>query len=337
MNNYHGKTVLVTGATGLIGSHIVDYLMTLNDVNVIALSRSEEKLKKGFSQYIDNPHFHILAQDVISPINIAFSVDYIFHAAGPMEGKIIKQYPMDIIHPNLTGTLNCLDFLKKQKEDSGKIGRLILFSSVTVYGNNTNADYTFSENDTRVTENLDALGAPYSQSKRMSEVIALAYARQHGANVVICRFSTIYGSTRFLPDTAFYEFVRKGITGEDILLNNSGLPRRDNLYIDDAVQGALLVGSIGKSGEAYNISSNGDGGNFASVDEIAHLIAEQFISSHPGHNMRVLFKENHSGTRAPGMKLNNQKLKSLGWSVTVSLSQGIAQTIYELKKQMNVT
>lgn len=329
---YENKTVLVTGATGLIGSHIIERLMRLDNVRVIALSRSEEKLKIGFSKYLNNSHFRIIAGNVQENLEIDEKVDYIFHAASPMEGKVIRNKPLDVINPNIQGTINCLELLKKQKEKKEISGRMILFSSVTVYGNATKEDVVVTEEDTNITEKLEALSAPYSQSKRMSEVIALAYYRQFEIDVVIGRFSTVYGYTRFIPDTAFFEFIKKGIAHENIILNSAGLPRRDNIYIDDAVEAALLIGKVGKSGESYNISSNGDLGNYVAVDEIANMVAEIVNSDSDADDIQVIFRNENDNKRGYGIKLDNNKLKKLGWCPTISLTEGIQRTLRDLKK-----
>lgn len=330
MNKYSNKTVLVTGATGLIGSHIVDKLMSYGDVKVIALSRSEKKLKTGFAEYNESDMFKMVAQDICNPIQIQEPIDYIFHAAGPMEGKIIREYPVDVINPNIIGTINCLEFLKKQNKMINRDGRLILFSSVTVYGNNTNNDITVDETLTNITEYLESVSAPYSQSKRMSEVITLAYIKQYSIDAVICRFSTVYGSTRFIPDTAFFEFISKAINGDNIILNSSDLPRRDNIYIDDAVEGVLLVGTDGNIGEAYNISSNGDFDNYASVDEIAKYIISCVREDYGKRNIELIYKNNVSTKRKTGLKLDNKKVKALGWNINYSLKKGIKETLEDI-------
>ena len=309
---YENKTVLITGATGLIGSHIVDRLMELDNVRVIALSRNEEKLEIGFSKYLNDPRFRIIVGNIQENLEIDEKVDYIFHAASPMESKVIKNKPLDVINPNILGTINCLELLRKQKEEKGISGRMILFSSVTVYGNVTNNDIVVSEENTNVTEKLENLSAPYSQSKRMAEVIALAYYRQLEIDVVICRFSTVYGYTRFIPDTA--------------------LPRRDNIYIDDAVTAALLIGATGDSGECYNISSNGELGNYAAVDEIANMIADIVNQNSDEDDIRVIFQNVNDSKRRSGIRLNNNKLKKLGWSPKISIEEGIRRTLNDLEK-----
>lgn len=328
------KTILVTGATGLIGSHIVNELMKYSGTRVIALGRSFEKLKKGFSKYDLSNNFQILEHNISSPLELEENIDYIFHAAGPMEGKIIANQPVDVIVPNLTGTINCLELLKRQKEEKGLQGRFILFSSVTVYGNITEEDLIVSENDTRIADFLESKSACYSQSKRMSEVIASAYHKQYDLDVVIARFSTVFGNTYFRPDTAFFEFLNKSMTGEPILLNSNNMARRDNIYIDDAVEGVLIIAKKGISGEAYNISSGGEKNNFASVDEIAKIMADISNKRYGrGNNgTKISYRTESKGERNPGIILDNRKLKMLGWELRFSLEEGVERTFCDAER-----
>lgn len=335
MKEFLNKTVLITGATGLIGSHLIDTMMKLDHVKVIALSRNKQKIIDGFQKYIGNSRFSYIVSDVSksSAFDIETDVDYIFHAAGPMEGKIIANCPMDVIMPNLTGTVNCLELLRRQKEKSGNNGRLVLFSSVTVYANQTNQDRTVSEDQTDVTQGIDAVGAAYSQSKRMSEVIVQAYRKQYGIQAVIARLSTVYGNTRFLPDTAFFQFINAAVCHKNIIMKESGICRRDNIYIEDAIEGLLTICILGVDGQAYNISSNGELGNFAAVDEIALLIAKEFNDrfAYKGSSMiSVLYQDSGNNARKPGLKLDNRKLKGLGWKLKTSLKDGIVQTVNDI-------
>ena len=332
MNDFSGKTVLVTGATGLIGSNLVDRFMSMGDIKVLVLVRNKEKLNSIFPGYIGNKNFDVLVQDICAPIKLpcTVKVDYIFHAAGAMTREVINNRPLEVIDANLTGTRNCLELLNEQREN-GHQGRLVLFSSVTVYGNNSNADRTVTEKDTDIAGILDVPYAAYAETKRMSEVLTLAYSRQNDIDVVIARLSTVYGYTKFPPNTAFYEFIGKVLNNEDIVLKNSGLPRRDNIYIDDAVDGLLLICSNGIKGEVYNISSNGESGNFASVDEIAESIANVSNKLYD-HNIVVRYENTPLISRGVGIKLDNSRIKALGFEVNFSLKRGIGIVLSKYKK-----
>ena len=87
---FNNKTILITGATGLIGSNLVNKLMDFGCVNVIVLARNEDKVRNIFDKYIKNPNFEYIIQDIIEPIKIIDKrIDYIFHAAGPMERELV--------------------------------------------------------------------------------------------------------------------------------------------------------------------------------------------------------------------------------------------------------
>jgi nucleoside-diphosphate-sugar epimerase len=253
-------------------------------------------------------------------------VDVVFHAASPISGKTINERPVDVIRPNLTALGSLLDGLVNQQRKTGITGRIIIFSSTTVYGINSQSDITVSEPDTQFSDGLDSAGAAYSESKRMSEVMARAYAKQYGVDAVIARFGWVYGATCYPPETALFEFINNALQCEDIRFKSSGQSRRDNIYIDDAVSGLFTVLEKGKAGEAYNISSGGQLGNFAAIDEIAEIIAE-VSSKELSNKIKVIYESPQTQSRKPGIMLDTGKLESLGWKPSVGLYDGLRSTI----------
>ena len=325
----NNKRVLITGATGLIGVNLVDRLMATGNT-VFVTGRSKEKLERTFAEYGETGRLVAIQHDAADPIPVEISdIDYIFHAAGPMERDIVMNKPVSVVLPNVLGTINCLEFLRKQESEVGKKGRFIAFSSVTVYANPTDRDYVAYEDDTTHAISLDQPYACYAESKRMTEVITRSYQRQYGIDVVIARFSTLYGWCRNIPNTAFFEFINKALAGEDIVLNGFGIPRRDNIYVDDAINGLITIASKGASSEVYNISSNGDLGNFVAVDEIAQIIAEETAKIKGCDPVKVI-TPNPNATRKPALVLSNSKLKKLGWVVNFEQRIGVRTTIKKI-------
>lgn len=323
MNRFCNKRVLVTGATGLIGSHLVKELL-VGGAFVIAYGRSEDKLRNVFKNNLENDKFSYMTGNISEAFpNIDGKIDYVFHAASPISGAEIKSKPVDTISANIDGLINCLRYLNQQGS-----GRLIVFSSATVYGNQFTEDITVTEEETDKADALHTNNTPYSESKRMVEVIARAYAHQYSVDSVIVRIGYVYGYSNPRPNTAFYEFIGKAISGEDITLNNSGMGRRDNIHVDDVVRGLLLVADKGVVGEAYNLSSNGDLHNFKAIDEIAEMIAAAVNEIDSSKKVKAIIKP-FDGDRKPGIKLDNEKVKELGWKVTVGLEEGITKTIKE--------
>ena len=320
--DFSNKTVLVTGATGLIGSHIVDTLMNFNGVKVIASVRNRIKFEKMFSAYIGKETFSYIVHDIsTSKIDSDETIDYIFHTAGPISSNIINCRPVDVISPNLDGLKKCLEFLRKQQK-----GRLILFSSATIYNRALQNDIIVNEGDTAVTDSLDNPQAIYSQTKRMCELLGRAYLKQYGVDVVIARIAYVYGYTKIFPETAIYQFISKAIEGQNIQLKAASFANRDNIYIQDAVSGLLRICLYGKYGEAYNISSRGELGNYASIDVIAKYIARaanRQLHSHISVDYLCPDKMNY----LPGIILDNSKLKKLGRRLETEMSQGIDEIV----------
>ncbi|MCI8638463.1 MAG: NAD(P)-dependent oxidoreductase [Coprococcus sp.] len=333
MGFFDNKSIIVTGATGLIASHLIKTIMDSGNPNIIAVSRSEDKLEDIFKDYIKKDNFKIIAQDIFIPLpEFEQHIDFIFHAASPISSAIIKTKPVSVIEPNIVGTMNCLNFLKKQKEESGENGRLIVFSSATVYGNTGDEDILVSENETSIADALDAPNIPYSESKRMVETIARAYQKQYDIDVVIARFGYLYGYSYFAPNTAFYEFVRKALNGENIELNSPDIARRDNIYVDDAISGIIYLCEQGLAGEVYNVSTAKELQNFAAADEIAIEISK-IVNDLYGLQTEVKYLNGQKAKRKPGIALDNSKLKALGWKPKFNLNMGIKNTIMQYRDQ----
>ncbi len=334
METFEGKKILVTGATGLIGSHIVELLLQAPRTSVIALSHSKEKLQQCFQQYLNNNRLTLMAQDVSKKIKANnHKIDYIFHAAGPISGNIVKNYPLRVIMPNVLGMINCCDLLVEQEKHYGHNGRIVVFSSETVYGHNESANHSVIEDETDLTDKLSAANSAYSQSKRMAEVLAQSYLKEKGIDVVIVRLGYVYGHTKFVPNTAFYEFINKAINGENIVFNNTKFLKRDNIYVTDAVNGIFTVCLTGLNGQAYNVSSNAEGDNYASIAEMAQIIADVVNKDCLATNnaVKVIQKDGLNITNEPGIMLNNNKLKALGWNIKVNLHEGIEETIRRMQ------
>lgn len=321
MIDFSYKTVLITGATGLIGSNLAVSLLENKNCTVICVCRNKEKMERVFRKFLKNTNFvSIITNDFNFLKEIKYSVDFIFHAAGPISGSFIQNNPVEVINPNIFGLYSCIDFLKEQKK-----GKLIVFSSATIYKNITNCDKSFTEDESMFADSLNSCNAPYSETKRMCEVIALAFAKEYHVDISIVRLGYVYGPCEFIPKTAFFSFLRSAISNENIELQSSKFTKRDNIYIMDAVRGLLFVAKLGKTGEIYNIASNGDKDNYASIVELAREICNVHNKLNNTKIINIRFKENDT-TYLPGVKLENCKLKSLGWDIEYNLANGIYET-----------
>lgn len=324
MSYFDNKSILITGATGLICSNLADRILGSSNAKVFLLGRNEEKLRNRFS-YASDERVEFIVQDASLPIEIDADIDIIYHGAGPIDKQTIISNPVDVIMPNIVGLLNCLKIALRQNDKEKKC-RLVVFSSATVYGDR-GKDAIFSELDDFCPVSIYSDNACYFEAKRMSEVIALSFAKQYSLDVVIARFSYVYGYTEFVPNTAFYQFISRLFQGNDITMNNSGLGRRDNIFINDVINGLFVITGKGLSGEIYNISSNGDMGNYAAIDEIAETMVKVFNRKNGSSDLKVVYANGRSDNRLNGISLDNSKLKELGWNIETSLEDGIESII----------
>ena len=321
-----GKNLLLTGASGLVGTVIVDALMKKNrddnlNVKIFAAGRNEKIARERFADWLGDKNFEFVKLDVNAPIEIDFPVDFIIHAASNTHPYLYATDPVGTVMTNIIGTQNLLDFGRKKK-----ISRFIFVSSVEVYGKAWKAEDIFDENYCGYI-NCNTVRAGYPEAKRAGEALCQAYISQHGLDIVISRLSRTYGATIRLDDSkAMSEFIMNGVRGEDIVLKSQGVPRFSYCCATDAACGIFYCLLNGKCGEAYNVA---DSSKIISLREIA-----EYISSLSGR--KVIF-ELPNETQAKGFSnavngiMTNDKLQALGWSPKDDTYSGVKKTIEILK------
>ncbi len=321
-----GKNLLLTGATGLIGTVLVDVLMKKNlydklDVTVLAAGRNEKIARERFADYLGDKNFKFVKLDVNEPIELDLPVDFMIHAASNTHPRLYSTDPVGTMTANILGTHNLLEFGRKKK-----ISRVVFVSSVEIYGKVLNADDLFDESYCGYI-NCNTVRAGYPEAKRAGEALCQAYISQHGLDVVIARPCRIYGPTMRLDDSkAMSEFIMNGVRGEDIVLKSQGLPRFSYCYGADCASGILYCLLNGKCGEAYNVA---DSSEILSLREIA-----EYISSLA--NKKVVFElpdeiQARGFSVAPAAILTNDKLRTLGWSPKDDTRSGVKKTVEILK------
>lgn len=250
-----GKTLLVTGATGMLGSCLVDAVMQWNlehdtPCRLIATGRNEAKAKERFQDYWEENCFQFIQQDVCQkPENFPEHVDYIVHAASNADPANMAKYPVDTLLANVIGTKNLMEYGL-----SHGMKRFLFVSSGEVYGQpNENMD-AFTE-DYCGPIDLSSPRSCYPEGKRAAEVLCQSYASQYGADVVIVRPCHLFGPTMSRDDSrAVAQFIWSAVDGRDIVMKSDGSRERSHCYVVDAVSAILLVLEKGECGNAYNIA-----------------------------------------------------------------------------------
>lgn len=266
---FEGCRILVTGATGLIGSLLVKSLLyyadlTGKDYTVIALSRDREKALQCFAhqqRLVEQGRLIIEQGDITAPLDLSLRADYILHAASVTASAEMLSNPVGTIMTSIEGTRHVLDLAKEAQCRS-----CLFFSSMEVYGN-TEKEYVDETESGYV--NLTSVRNCYPLSKRLAENLCIAYHAQYQVPVKIARLTLTFGPGIPKNDCrVFAQFARSVLTDKDIVLHTYGTTKRDYLYTADAVRGVLRILLLGKEAEAYNLS---DSSSYITIRELAEL------------------------------------------------------------------
>ncbi len=325
---FHDRSILISGATGLIGSFLVDVIMTGNleglNCTVYALNRSTQKAKERFSKWDGDPRLVLIPFDINEPFDNPgiSSVDYVLHLASNTHPRQYAEDPVGTITTNIFGVKNMLDFSIRHQAKT-----FLFASSVEVYGENRGDTEFFDESYCGYI-NSNTLRAGYPESKRCSEALCQAYKQHYGLDVRIARIARSYGPTMSLRDSrAISQFIIKGIHKEDIVLKSDGSQLFSYSYVADVVSGLLTILSKGAPGEAYNIA---DEGSNITLKDLAHSVAD-YVGTHVVFDIPDAV-ESAGYSKTTKALMNGNKLKALGWSPDYNIGTGIQRTIDILKK-----
>ena len=329
-NKLENKNMLISGATGMIGSFLIDAILYKNEkenlnCTIYAMGRNENKAKERFSYCWEKEEFHFVTHDINQPLewNGKGTIDYILHLASNTHPVAYATDPIGTITANIMGTYHMLEFAAGHEAE-----RVVFASSNEIYGENRGDEEKFKETYCGYID-CNTMRAGYPESKRCGEALCQAYIVQKGLDIVIPRLTRSYGPTLLKSDTkALSQFLKKGIAGEDIVLKSAGTQYYSYTYVADAVAGLLTVLLCGKKGEAYNIS---DEASDVMLKDLAGIIAK--ICS-----TKVVFElpdavEAAGFSKATKARLDNEKIKELGFQAGYDLEKGIRRTIELLAEE----
>jgi len=321
------KSILISGATGMLGKCLIDVLLTKNklsgsNIRVIALSRNEENAKERLREWWQSPEFTYYSCDINEGIPECGDVDLIIHAASNTHPKQYATDPIGTITSNVLGTKNLLDYAVKCRAE-----RFCFLSSVEVYGENRGDVEKFKEEYLGYLD-CNTLRVGYPESKRLGEAVCNAYGEAHGVSFVIPRLSRLYGPTMLPTDTkALSQFIGKAAAGENIVLKSEGTQKYSYTFITDAVNALLHILLLGEDGGAYNVA---DEESDVELRELAAMLADiagtEVVFELPEESER---KGYSTATKA---MLDAGKLRVLGWQGKVHLPEGLNCTVESLRK-----
>lgn len=320
-----GCNILITGATGLIGSCLVDVLMNRKNINydVYASGRNIVRSKELFKNYENNIKFHFLQYDVMSKMDIDIEFDYIIHAASNANPSFYVSNPVETMKANIFGVANLLDYGIHHN-----LKRFLYISSGEVYGEGEGLE--FIESYSGFVDSMNPRSC-YPTSKRAAETLCVSYCEEYDVECVIARPCHVYGPKFTEFDNRVYaQFIRNVLNHENIIMKSSGEQFRSWCYVVDCVSGILHILLKGENCNVYNIA---DSNSNVSIKTLAEMIAEI-----GGCHVEIVLpdeKEKKGYNLVKKSIYSTEKLMSLGWTVRAAMKENLISTIEYLRNVNN--
>lgn len=311
------KTILITGATGMLGGYIALAAARANreynyGINLVLMGRNKEKAKNLFKG-ID---VRFLFQDVRDPIDYDGMFHYIIHTAGPVGPNVFRENPLDVLSTNIEGTLSLLRHAKKYGCEG-----FVLASTHEVYGTSIG-----EKTETSPISMPDTMKSRtcYILAKQSAENALACFAAQNGIRVMSARLSRLYGPLMNINSGLFIcDFLQQAMSTQHIRLHSGANVLRPLCHIQDAAAAMLYILLNGESINVYNVQ----GKELPTISEIAKLIAHKLETS-------VILDMPETASMTPeGQWLSTKKLEDIGWRQQVSLENGIEQLCTAIQNQ----
>jgi UDP-glucuronate 4-epimerase len=318
------ERVLVTGAAGFIGSHLVERLLargdTVTGIDNFDPFYSPEEKRCNLRAALERPNFELLEVDCAEPQLLEHAVgdrepDVVVHLAAKAGVRPSIQDPLVYARANVTGTQAVLELARRRG-----VKRFVFGSSSSVYGNNPRVP--FSEADP-----VDRPISPYAATKRAGELLCHTAHHLHGMTVLALRYFTVYGP-RQRPDLAIRKFATLMLRGQAIPMYGDGTTERDYTWIDDIIQGTLAA--IDRTRETpgeFEIVNLGES-RTTSLRRLIDLIAEAL-----GVEPRIERLPMQAGDVQRTCADVRKAASLLGYRPTTTVEQGIPRFVSWLREE----
>jgi CDP-glucose 4,6-dehydratase len=313
--DWQGKRVLVTGATGIVGSWLVRELLARRAYVVALVHHADpqsELLRSGLVQQTAVINGALEDEHCIERAINKHEVDTVFHlGAQPIVG-VAQRAPLQTFETNIRGTYLLLDACWRMRT---LVQRVVIASSDKAYGEQPNLPYR---------EEMPLQGRyPYEVSKSCADLLAQSYAVTYGLPVTIARCGNIYGGgdlnwSRIVPGT-----IRSLLRGERPLIRSNGQFVRDYIYVQDVVRAYLRLAE-----EAQRSDVQGQGFNFSNEAPLTVLEMVNAVCQALGRTDLPPIIQNQAVGEIPDQYLSAEKAhRVLGWQAAYSLEQGLSETV----------
>jgi len=299
---------LVTGGAGFIGSHLCERLLD-DGYEVLCVDNYYSSTKDNITHLLGNPRFEVIRHDVTFPLYV--EVDEIYHLACPASPIHYQRDPVQTTKTAVHGSINMLGLAKRTG------AKILLTSTSEVYG-----DPLVHPQTEDYWGNVNPIGprACYDEGKRAAETLFFDYHRQHNLRIKVVRLFNTYGPRMHPHDgRVVSNFVVSALEGEPLTVYGEGQQTRSFCYIDDLVDGLVLM--MDSKDDVTGPINLGNPGEFT-IAQLAQLVLEQTTSA--STLVHLPLPQDDPVRRQPDI---SRARAILGWNPTVPLAEGLARTI----------
>lgn len=312
---FSNSTILVTGATGLVGSLLVKSILYANktrntNITIVACVRDIEKAKNTFSDFLPDVNLTFVEINLLEPLVLSDKIDHIIHTASITASKEMVENPTGVLLTAFESTKNLLNYIKDHKHC-----KMVYISSMEYYGQVADG-YDNATEDKLGYIDLSKVRSCYPESKRVCEALCNAYAAQFDLSVCSARLAQTFGAgVPFSDNRVFAQFAKSAMNHSDIILHTTGESEGNYCYTADAIYAIFLLLSQGEKGQSYNVACN-----HSSIINMAKLVADKLAHNEIKVDVQIP-KDlgNYGYAPTVKLKLNSDKLRALGWHPSMDL------------------
>jgi nucleoside-diphosphate-sugar epimerase len=311
------RQILVTGGAGFIGANLCKKLLDKGYV-VLAVDNLITSDGSNVKSLLKNSNFEFFKHDITKPfpknLNSKLSaISLVFHLACPTGVSNLVKLAEEMLLTCSTGTLNVLNFSKKNN------AKVIFTSSSEAYGD----PQVFPQKE-EYNGNVNPVGirSPYEEGKRFSESLIMGFVRKYGLDARIVRVFNTYGPGMSKTESRVVaRFLRAARSNKALPVEGKGVQTRTFCYVDDLVEGLILIEEKGEKGEVYNLGSDEE----ITIKNLANKIIK-LTNSKSKTGLVPRPSHDHNGRR-PDLT----KIKKLGWKKNLNLDEGLIKTNESIK------
>jgi dTDP-glucose 4,6-dehydratase len=323
LNNLNNNMILlVTGGCGFIGSNFINYYFSKNPnviiINVDAMYYCANELNVNENVRNSNRYKiikgNLTSYDLIFNLLNIYNVDHVIHFAAQSHVENSFDNALQYTSDNIVGTHTLLEACRKY----GKIIRFIHISTDEVYGESMLQE----DEDKKVENSVLCPTNPYAATKAGAELIAKSYYHSFKMPIIITRGNNVYGENQY-PEKLIPRFIKLLNENNKVTIQGDGTNVRAFLHVFDVCNGITIILEKGIIGEIYNIGS--DDHHEYSVSEIAKILISKIKNTSDYNEWIEYIKDRPFNDKR--YYISNQKLKDLGWDITITFEDGLDRLI----------